>query len=279
VLALAAVPLAAAATPVDSVVRIDRAMAAQVVPAGGHRSRIAFGASLVKLAQAGVIDRAKMQKLVPPGSPDGELAAALERPRAAPMHITALNARVYVDLLWPVGLANRMESNRESPLNGPQRDGFASTAGWTLGRAARGGAYFNSVAAVPLDPAQEALVTRIAQRTFRPCCDNSTFFQDCNHGAALLGLLALGAAQGLREDDLYREALAFNAFWFPAQYTQLAILFRLDRGTQWKDADPRLALSAQYSSGTGMKSNVIAPLQQRRVLRPPAGGSGGSCSA
>ncbi len=36
-----------------------------------------------------------------------------------------------------------------------------------------------------------------------------------NHGSALRGLLQLGASQGLSEEELYREALAFNSFWFP----------------------------------------------------------------
>lgn len=192
------------------------------------------------------------------------------------MHITAQNAKPYVDLLWPVGLANRMAANAGSPLNGPDRDGFASTGGWTLGRAANGGAYFNSVPAVVLSPSAEALVTRIAQGTYRPCCDNPTFFQDCNHGSALLGLLALGAAQGLDEDALYREALAFNAFWFPAQYTQLAMYFRIALDTRWSEADPRLLLGPRYSSISGLRANVIAPLQQRRLL-PDQGGT--SCSA
>ena len=41
------------------------------------------------------------------------------------------------------------------------------------------------------------MVISIAKNAYRSCCDNSTFFQDCNHGWALLGLLQLGAGQGL----------------------------------------------------------------------------------
>ena len=252
-------------------------LAEQVVPHSGHRSRITFGNALVKLSRAGVIDRRKLEALyTEAGGAATDLRLILDQPWPAPIRITARNAQLYVNLLWPLGLANRMTSNRSSPLNGPERASFASTGGWTLGHAPNGAVYFNAWPIVPLDAQQEALVTRIAQHTFRPCCNNSTFFQDCNHGSALLGLLALGASQGLTEDELYREALAFNAFWFPAQYTQMALYFKLVKATDWGEVDPRTALGADHSSAVGLRETVLRPLQDRGLV--PASG-GGSCSA
>ena len=51
---------------------------------------------------------------------------------------------------------------------------------------------------VALSPEQEALAAAVAETVFQQaCCNNSTLYQDCNHGSAMLGLLELGAAQGL----------------------------------------------------------------------------------
>lgn len=136
-------------------------------------------------------------------------------------------------------------TNARSPLNGPSLLTFASTAGWNLGEAVNGGEYFNKLPIVELTPEQEALATRLAKSTYRPCCDNSTFFQDCNHGSALLGLLELGAAQGLSEDELFSEALAFNSFWFPDNYLRTALYFKVVKGKDWAEVDPRLVMSAR----------------------------------
>ncbi|MGE0653494.1 MAG: hypothetical protein AB7P12_17390, partial [Alphaproteobacteria bacterium] len=112
--------------------------------------------------------------------------------------------------------------------------------------------------------------------TYRPCCDNSTFFQDCNHGSALLGLLELGASQGLSKDELYLEALAFNSFWFTDYYTQTALYFELYENTKWRDVDPKRALGWDYSTSSGWRANVAAPLSSIPDLIP-GGGSGVNC--
>src|SRR3546814_21071392 len=79
---------------------------------------------------------------------------------------------------WPLGLANYMSANESSPMNGDSLYNFASTGGWTLGKEQNGGAYFNKFRIVELTPEQVALVTQVAKSTYRPCCHNSTFFQD-----------------------------------------------------------------------------------------------------
>lgn len=271
------VPLLWAAAAPGEGARLREEVTAQVLPLHGHQSKVALGDSIVHLTQAGVIDRAKMEALHAAGGTDPrDLRQLLNQPSQRPIRISAENARLYVNLLWPVGLANRMAANSASPLNGPTLPRYASTGGWTLGREANGAAYFNTYPLVRLTPEAEALVTQVAQHTFRPCCNNSTFFQDCNHGSALLGLLALGASQGLGEADLYREALAFNTFWFPDQYTQIAMYFKVVEGVDWRDVDARTALSATFSSGGGMQANVTRALQTRGLL--PAQ-QGTDCSA
>lgn len=267
VLAFLAAPLLAPAAPAAEAARLYQDMAAQVRPADGYQSRVALGDGIVKLAQAGVIDRKKLEALYAEGggAPE-ELKIILDQTSRQPILLTAKNARLYVNLLWPVGLANRMATNNASPLNGPSRFHYASTGGWTLGREANGGAYFNRFPIVELTPQQGALVTRVAQKSFRPCCNNSTFFQDCNHGSALLGLLALGASQGLNEEEIFREALAFNAFWFPEHYTHIALYFKVVKDIDWRNVDARTILSANFSSASGMQANVTRELQARGLL-------------
>jgi len=277
VLAFLAVPLAAAATP-DLVTRplLENAVA-NVIPAAGYQSKIALADSIVKLVREGVLEPKKLETIYArrAGIP-GDLKDAMTSPSYQPIRLTRKNAGAYVNALWPLGLANWMAANKFSPLNGPSGPSFASTGGWNLGRGKNGGVYFNRFPVVRLTERQEALVVKVARHTYRPCCNNSTFFQDCNHGSALLGLLALGAAQGLTEEELYREALAFSAFWFPGDYIQTAVYFETVRNTQWQDVDAREVMSAEFSSASGWQKNVASELARRGLL--PAQG-GANCSA
>jgi hypothetical protein len=244
------------------------------MPPEGYQSRISFGNSIVVLVRQGVIDPRKVEALYAQSSASvsEELRSLLAKPSYRPIRLTRDNARMNVNLLWALGLANHLDANARSPLNGPALARFASTGGWTLGNESEGARYFNRFAIVPLTTAQEALVVRVALRTFRPCCNNPTFFQDCNHGSALLGLLALGARQGLDEQALFREALAFNSFWFPHHYAQMALYFSMVKGTAWSDVEPRKAMSAVFSSAKGWRMNVAADLE-RHGLMPEQGGA------
>jgi len=247
---------------------------AKILPEQGFQSRIVLGASVVKLVQNEVIFPPKVEALY---NSRGGLPEIYKKlfidPSPEPMLLTQENADYYLNLLWPLGLANFMEVNKNSPVNGESLFNFASTGGWTLGREENGGAYFNKFRIVPLTAEQETLVLRVAQNTYRPCCGNSTFFQDCNHGSALLGLLELGASQGLTEDELYREALAFNSFWFPQNYTQTALYFKAVKGIDWENVDPRVVMSRDYSSGPGWYENVQKELAARNLIPQVKGGA------
>lgn len=252
----------------------DEALA-KVLPESGFQSKISLGDSVVKLTKEGVIDREKLLDIYQGrGGLPGELKDVLDKPDLKPILLTRENANYYINLLWPLGLANFMESNSRSPILGDSLFNFASTGGWTLGKEENGGAYFNKFKIVELTPVQEALVEKIAQNTYRPCCNNSTFFQDCNHGSALLGVLQLGAAQGLTEDELYKEALAFNSFWFADTYIQTAIYFKAAKNTDWENVDPKVVLGKEYSSGSGFYQNVAAQLQKLGLTPQQEGGAG-----
>jgi len=147
---------------------------------------------------------------------------------------------------------------------------FASTGGWTL---AKGSAmdHYNMHEFVKLTPDQQILVERVAKNIYRPCCDNSTYFPDCNHGMAMLGLLELIASQGINEQDMYKVALQVNAFWFPSQYEAIKSFFA-SKKIDWNTVDPKEILGAQYSSSSGFQKMLsqMAPQEQK---------GGASCGA
>ncbi|MBI3068469.1 MAG: hypothetical protein HYY79_06240, partial [Betaproteobacteria bacterium] len=82
-----------------------------------------------------------------------------------------------------------------------------------------------------------------------------------------------GAAQGLTEDELWREALAFNAFWFPQNYVHIALYFKVVKSTDWENVDPATALGKDYSSGSGWHANVHQELAKLGLLPKQEGGS------
>lgn len=143
-LAFLTVPVLASAAPAPERARLLEAAMATALPPGGYRSRVVLADSVVKLVREGVLDPQKMEAVYARrgGIPAG-LKELLSKPSYQPIVLTRETANVYVNLLWPLGLANRMAANSESPLNGPRRDRFASTAGWRLGTQPNGGVYFN----------------------------------------------------------------------------------------------------------------------------------------
>ena len=250
---------------------------ASVIPPSGYQARIALKDSIAKLVRHRVISRDKYRELQRlNGQSQSEFAQLPVVPSNTPIRLTRDNAGNYVNLLWPVGLSNRLDANTGSPLNGPNLDGFASTGGWTLGMEATGGGYFNKFPIVEMSPAAETLAVRVATSTYRPCCNNSTFFQDCNHGSALFAVLQLGASQGLAEAELYREALAFNSFWFPDYYIATALYFKVARKMDWKNVDAKLIMGPEFSAGGPWQQNVMVPLQAYKDL-VPGPGAGANC--
>jgi hypothetical protein len=237
----------------------------QVVPPGGIKTSVSFSDSIQRLIAAGALDphklRAKYFRYRSSSQMPGWLDGLLTASSSDPIDFSIETAPHLINLLWPLGLSTRLQLNEKSPINTASLASLASTGGWTLGREPNGAAYFNKVASMAISQEQEQRVYEVATTTFRPCCDNSTFFQDCNHGSALLGLLELGAAQGKSVDELYRLALAANAYWFPEQYVKTALYFALFEGTDWSRLDPRRVLGPRFSSLSGWQGNVNGPIQ------------------
>jgi len=241
----------------------------------GRRRALGRGAALFA---AGAISPARFERLYAArGGVPGWMRSLFERPSDDPLRISAASAPLLLNLLWPLGLTNRTSFNKRSPLaSGADRGKFASTGGWRLGDQS-GGELFNSAEIVTLDAAAEAAVERAARASFRPCCDNSALFQDCNHGSALLGLYQLAAAQGADAAELFRIGKLVNSYWYPQQYVAAAIYFRGFENLGWSEVEPVRLMGQRYSSASGWRRNVDARLRSTG-LRRDADPSDGSCS-
>ncbi len=254
------------------------ALARRVLPLEGRRLEVSFGDAIQRLVAAGVISPAKFRRLYAKrGGLPPWVARLFEQASAEPITFSFQTAPYLLNLLWPLGMATRAGFNAKSPLNGPDVHRYASTGGWLLGRAPRGGEYFNRVAAVDMNAEQEGRVLAVAKRCYRPCCNNSTFFQDCNHGSALLGLYELAAAQGADEAALYDMGRIANGYWYPDEYLEMAYFFQEIEETPWERVPSRRILGKRYSSISGWQQNVHRPLVNAGLAANTQFGAASGC--
>lgn len=238
-----------------------------VLPSAGVDLPVVWGDLGVKMTAAGVVDGQKFESLYAErGGLDVETGRLLADSSNGRLKITAQNSGVLLNLLWAFGLGNKNEILDKGPMQDAAyggAGGFASTGGWTL---AKGDAmnHYSKHAFVTLTVEQQKLVEKVSQGIYRPCCGNSTYFPDCNHGMAMLGLLEIMASQGVSEEDMYRAALAVNAYWFPDTYLTIA-KFLQTNGTTWEQADPREILGVNLSSASGYKQvlNQVTPPERK----------------
>jgi hypothetical protein len=165
----------------------------------------------------------------------------------------AENSYFLLNLFWALGLTNQNSILSEGMMvtnSGGQIERFASTGGWTLATVPIAELYA-STPIVELTVEQQALVEEVAAAAYRPCCNNHTAFPDCNHGMAMLGMLQLMAAQGADVDEMFEAAKYANAFWFPQQSQEIAMLLKVTEGKTYDEADARMLVSANYASGSG----------------------------
>lgn len=239
------------------------APATVTVPWNGH------GAHLVA---TGTIDEKKFEALYAKrGGLDADTKRILSDPNAATMIITEDNASVMLNMLWAFGLGNKNEILTDGEMADPRYGGagkFASTGGWTLA-AGEPMSHYSKHAWVVLSADQQNLVDRVSRGIYRPCCNNSTHFPDCNHGMAMLGLLQLMAAQGASERELYTAALAVNKLWFPGTYDTIGAFLK-KKGVDPRTVAPDKLLGAAFSSSSGYKA-ILAEVE------PSTRGKGGGC--
>ncbi|OGI74414.1 hypothetical protein A3D42_00970 [Candidatus Nomurabacteria bacterium RIFCSPHIGHO2_02_FULL_41_18] len=228
----------------------------------------------LQMVEAGVIDQTKFENLYTQrgglSEADKKLLYGADNKNLV---INSENSGVVLNMLWAFGLANKNPILENGSIMDPKYGGagnFASTGGWTL---AKGNAmdHYSMHSFVTLTPEQQALVERVSKGIFRPCCNNSTYFPDCNHGMAMLGLLELMASQGATEADMYKITLEVNTLWFPDTYEAIKT-FVTSQGIDWNTIDPKKILGADYSSVSGYQKilSQIKPQEQK---------GGASCGA
>lgn len=244
------------------------------------RDNVNLGVSLkdtiVKLVEAGAIDKEKFLQLYEKrGGLAKEELALLDGPSDKTLILTQANSGLLLNLLWPLGIANKTNVLEQGPMGTQYKDtvgNFASTGGWTMGTV-EGGKLFNRFDIITLSPKEEVLVKEIAENIYRPCCGNSTYFPDCNHGAAMLGFIELAVSQGMPKEEIYKKALALNSLWFPQTYAELGVYFQIKKNTPWAKVDPKEVLGINYSSGQGYVA--ISKELQADGLIPKVEGGGG----
>ena len=215
------------------------AMAEQINPPEGYKLPIRYGVFGPKLLAAGVIDYEQFMKLY------REIGAPLDK------------------------LQTAVQNGKDQVVN------FASTGGWTIG-AKPVSELYASQSIITLTVEQQARLEEVAQAVYRPCCDNPTHFPDCNHGMAMLGLLELMASHGAGVDAMFEAAKYVNAFWFPQQTLEAAMVFKAVKNVDFVKADSRSLVGRTFASGTGSQSVHQWLVQNGKLQQAPQGG--GSCA-
>lgn len=252
----------------------------EVNPVSGFKINASYGQLGPKMIAMGVIDpekfRTTYEKSNQPLTPEQE--QILSKGSDEKITITRENSYFLLNYFWAVGLANKSKILDEGDMikyGGKDGAGsFASTGGWSL---SKGNAmnYYSKSALIPLSKDQEALVDLVASNIYRPCCNNSTAFPDCNHGMALLGVLQLMASNGATEKEMYEAAKYVNAFWFPGNYYDLALYFKNKESKSFKDIDAKILLSKDYSSASGWQSAKQWLADKGLIQQAPK--QGGAC--
>lgn len=245
----------------------------EVLPASGYKTSLKWKDLGQKLVESGVIDKKKYEEIFLSEADGKNELKFLEGNWDENITINEKNSRFLVNTFWALGLVNKSKVLDEGPMmqEGRKKAGnFASTGGWTIGTKPVMELY-SSKEIISLNSEQQELVKEIAENVFRPCCNNSTAFPDCNHGMAALGYIEWAVYNSLPEKQIYKDLLAFNSFWFPQTYVEMAAYFDKQK-LGWKDVDAKLALSKDYSSAQG-----AARIKQDIQGIPGIQNSGGGC--
>ncbi|MFA4852643.1 MAG: hypothetical protein WC599_09015 [Bacteroidales bacterium] len=251
----------------------------EINPIKGYEINASFGDLGPKMLAMGVIDYNKFksvyeksgQKLSP------ELDEILKNTVNKKIRITRDNSYFILNFFWAVGLANKSKILEEGEImkyGGIKEAGnFASTGGWSLAKS-NAMDYYSKGDLISLTPEQENLVEKVSSNVYRPCCNNSTAFPDCNHGMALLGVFELMAANGATENQMYEAGKYFNAFWFPGNYYDLALYFKNKENKSFKNIPGQVLLGKEYSSASGYQSIKQWLARKGLIQEPPKQGGG-----
>jgi hypothetical protein len=244
-----------------------------ITPRAGVVLAATWGDMGQQLVSTGVIDANKFKTLyMERGEFTKENEELLLGNSSGKIKITNENAGYLLNLFWALGLSSKNIILEEGEMVDPRYGGahnFASTGGWSLAVGHPMG-HYSAHSFFDLTEEEQGRVARVAKGIYRPCCNNSTHFADCNHGMAMLGLFQLMASQGVSEADMFKNALIVNSYWYPETYETIATYLH-NRGVDWKEVDPKEVLGAKFSSGSGY-AQIVSELE------PKIRSGGGGCS-
>ncbi|MDO8664593.1 MAG: hypothetical protein Q7K44_03580 [Candidatus Liptonbacteria bacterium] len=244
----------------------------KIIPSAGVALPIKWGGLGAQMVKNGTIDYQKLEAIYAGRSGMGaEMKALLQKSDNGSITMTSQNSGEILNLLWAFGLANKNPILENGPMQDPQYGGagnFASTGGWTIAVGDPMG-HYSAHQMVMLTADQQALVESVSKNIYRPCCGNSVYFPDCNHGMAMLGLLELMASQGATEEQMYKTALGVNSYWFPDTYLTIA-RYMQNNGIDWNSISLKSILGASYSSAQG-----YARIQSLVIPEPSTRSQGG----
>lgn len=226
----------------------------------------AWGNLGAQMVAAGVINRPQLETLYAQRGGFADDEKQLLEGDSGKIMVTQENSGFILNLLWALGLSNKNDILEKGSMADPRYGDagkFASTGGWTLAKDNTMDHYSKHLFIV-LTPSQQVLVEEVSKNIYRPCCNNSTYFPDCNHGMAMLGLLELLASQGVSENQIYETALQINTLWFPEQYATIARYFE-SKGQTLSAIGPKEILGINYSSASGyQKIESLLPRKQNQ---------------
>ncbi len=244
----------------------------KIIPSNGVELPIKWGDLGKQIIEVGVIDASKFESIYSQrGGLTKEQKDFLYAKNNGNIVVNSSNAGFVLNLFWALGLGNKNEILENGPMTDSKYGGanrFASTGGWSL---SNGDAmeHYSKHKFINLTAEQQVLVERVSKGIYRPCCDNSVYFPDCNHGMAMLGFLELAVSQGFNEDKIYQMALVLNSYWFPDTYLTIGKYFE-NKGIDWEKVSAKEALGYDFSSGSGYRK-ILSQVE------PSQGKGGGGC--
>ncbi|OQY66063.1 hypothetical protein B6D29_03265 [Microgenomates bacterium UTCPR1] len=251
----------------------------EINPEKGFEINAKFGDLGPKMLSLGVIDYDKFKSTYEKSGQKipAELDGILKNTVNKKVKITRDNSYFLLNFFWAVGLANKSKILDEGEIvkyGGLKEAGnFASTGGWSLAKS-NPMEYYSKASLIPLTKEQEDLVAKVSSNVYRPCCDNSTAFPDCNHGMALLAVFQLMASNNATENQMYEAGKYFNAFWFPGNYYDLALYFKNKEGKSFKNIPAQVLLGKDYSSATASQTVKQWLAEKGLIQEPPKQGGG-----
>jgi len=245
----------------------------QVLPEEGFTLPISWANYGPELINLGVIDKNKFESALQMTDEEKDI---INNGGDIPININAKNSQFVVDLLWALGLAQESIVYKEGPMGKEYKDtagNFASTGGWNLAKRDAVN-YLGKFNLIDLSTDEQIRVGEISKNIYRPCCGNNTWFPDCNHGMAALAAIELMVKENLSDEEIYKNVLKLNSFWF-SESTLASATYFARQGIVWDEVDAKEILGEKFSSAKGASdvAKKVGPLPYYNE------NAGGSCGA